>query len=146
MAKVINKVGALSTLKTELEKRNISQFNSVKEIREFESIYEQRIDAVEKEIRLKHKTKLESISSELSGLVTLIQSKRATVEEVLNDRISELNKGIQLLNAQKDNTFQQLIARLRVFSLRRKIRKIRKSRANLILKARLLSILILKHS
>ena len=52
--------------------------------------------------------------------------------EVLNDRLSELNERIQLLSSRKTSSFQQFITGLRVFSLRRKIRKIRKSRANLI--------------
>ncbi len=132
MAKIINKVGALSTLKTELEKRYITQFHSVKDIKEFERTYDQQLEDVEKDIRLKLKTKLESISAELDGLITLIQSKQAIVEEVINDRISELDERIKLLSTQKNNALQQFITSLRVSSLHRKIRKIEKGRANLI--------------
>lgn len=132
MAKIINKVGALSTLKKELEKRNVTQFNSIKEIKEFEQTYEQQIEDVENETRLKHKSNLESMSNELDSLVSLIESKRAIVEEVLNDRISELNQRIQVLRNRKNNALQQFIVSLRVFSLRRNIRKVQKSRANLL--------------
>ena len=132
MAKVINKVGALSTLKKELGKRNVTQFNSVKEIKEFEQTYAQQIDNVEHEARRKHEAKLESMSTELDNLATQIQSKRAIVEEVLNDRISELNQRIQVLSTQKNTALQHFISILRIFSLRKKIRNVKRSRTNLL--------------
>lgn len=132
MAKIINKVGALSNLKLELDKRDINQFQSVKDIKEFEQTYQQQIENVQSDIRSRLKSKVDTISTELDGLTTQIQSKQKIAEEVINDRISDLKDRIKQVNTQKDNAFQRFITILRVFSLRRKVRKIEKGRTNLI--------------
>ena len=132
MAKIINKIGALSNLKRELDKRNITQFQSVKDIKEFEQTYQQQIENVQSDIISRLKSKLDTLSTELDGLTTLIQSKQKIAEEVINDRVSELRDHIKQVSTQKENAFQQFITILRVFSLRRKVRKIEKGRTNLI--------------
>lgn len=132
MAKIINKVGALSNLKRELDKRNINQFQSVKDIKEFEQTYQQQIENVQSDIRSRLKLKLDTISIELDELNKLIQYKQKIAEEVINDRTSELKDRIKKVRTSRDNAFQQFIAILRVFSLRRRVRKIEKGRANLI--------------
>ena len=128
MARIINTVGALSALKKELHKRNITQFHSIKDIKEFERTYVQQLEDIRDEIILKLKSRLESISADLDGLISRIRSKHAKAEEEVNDRISRINKRIKTLENQKKNALQQFVAHIAVSSLHRKIRLIENRR------------------
>ena len=132
MARIINTVGALSALKKELDKRNITQFHSIKDIKEFERTYVQQLEDVRDEIRLKLKSKLESISAELGGLIPIIRSKHAKAEEEVNERISRVNKRIKSFENQKKNALQRFVTHILVSSLHRKIRLIENSRTHYI--------------
>ncbi len=132
MARIINKVGALSALKNELDKRNITQFQSIKDIKEFERTYVQQLEDIGEEIRLKLKSKLESISAELDGLIPIIRSKRAKAEEEVNERISKANMRIKSLENQKKNAFQRFVTNIIVLLLHSKIRLIENRRTHYI--------------
>ncbi len=132
MARIINTVGALSALKKELDKRNITQFHSIKDIKEFERTYVQQLEDVRDEIRLKLKSKLESISAELGGLIPIIRSKHAKAEEEVNERISRVNKRIKSFENQKKNALQRFVTHIIISSLHRKIRLIENSRTHYI--------------
>ena len=114
MAKIINKVGALSTLRKELVKRNIRQFHSIKDIKEFERSYAQQLKDVEVEIRHKLKSRQESISAELDGLIPIIRTKRANAIEEVNERISRTKKRINSLEIQKEESQQRFLIQILV--------------------------------
>ena len=128
MARIINTVGSLSTLKKELHKRNITQFHSIKDIKEFERTYLQQLEGVKEEIVLKLKSRLESISTDLDGLISRIKSKQVKAEEEVNDRIHSINKRIKTFENKKKNALQRFVTHIFASTLNRKIRRIENRR------------------
>ncbi len=69
MAKVLNRIGTLSVLRKELNKRNIKQFNSIKDINEFEENYEQQLIDIEIELRHNLRSKQENLASKFASRI-----------------------------------------------------------------------------
>lgn len=135
MARIINTVGTLSALKEELDQRNITQFHSIKDIKEFERTYEQQLKDVENKVRLILKSKLKSISAKLDGLIPVIRSMQAKAEEEVNERISRVNERIKSLETKKKNALQRFVTHFKVSSLHKKIRLIENNRTHYIKKS-----------
>ena len=87
MAEVVNTIGSLSTLKKELQRNRIDQFNSIKDITEFERTYEQQLLAIKKKVRSDLLDQLESMEANLEDLRQAIERKTEVAESEIEERI-----------------------------------------------------------
>lgn len=132
MARIINPVGSLSALKKQLDKRNVTQFHSIKDINEFERTYTQRIENARDEIRGKLKSQRETVSAELNRLIPVERSQQAKAEEEVNQQISKVNDRIASLEKHRHGVLQRIATHIVVSVLHRRIRQIENGRADYI--------------
>jgi hypothetical protein len=105
MAQVINTVGSLTTLKTELHKRGINEFHSIKEIDEFERTYAHNRATAVKDLTQKLELELESLPSQITALESLISKKRNEAIEEVDHRIKRDKQKIGEIDAKRETTF-----------------------------------------
>ncbi len=132
MARIINRVGSLSVLRKEFDKRSITLFHSIKEINEFERTYPEQIEKARDEIRRRLQSELEAISAKLQEAIQTVKYQQSFAEEEVNNRIAKLDARITSLQSQSKTALLGFIHHRLESLLRRRIRLIENSRSTTI--------------
>lgn len=123
MCKIYNKVGSLTTLKTELKYNSVYDFKSVKEIISFQksfSILRQQIVAHHIEITTQEKNNLEK---ELPELDVVIQNQKEDTKKILLDEIEKTRKQLNSCTSSvSNNIFVILTKNVKVWINKRRLR------------------------
>ncbi|WP_178984688.1 nuclease-related domain-containing protein [Winogradskyella helgolandensis] len=133
MAKVIGTIESLKSLKSELDNKGISRFNSVKEIKVFLSNYN-----LEKASILNETS--EKLDKEYSETLTTIENLVHNKTEIINietkkidNQISNLELKINLIRNKKGNNFiQKIISFINLYTLKNRLKHLVNNKTNLI--------------
>ena len=119
MARIYGRIESLKSLKSELNDKGITRFNSVKEIKHFLSNY----NSEKLTILNNESDKLEKEYSETySNLKQRVLDKAETINletEKIDTRISELQKKINYVKTKDINFLKKLISSIKLFSLKK---------------------------
>jgi hypothetical protein len=132
MAKIINRVGSLSVLRKEFDKRNITQFHSIKDISEFERTYQDQLEKAGDEIRRRLQSEMDGISAELQEAILSVSRRQSFAEEEVNSQNASLETRLASLQSQGKTGLLGLMHRILASLLRRRIRLIQNSRSTTI--------------
>jgi Nuclease-related domain len=124
MCKTYNKIGSLTTLKSHLDKSNIYDFKSLKEVIDFQNSYSTH----RQQIISHHENLIEQEKSmlniDIQQLSITIEAQKLQSEKELTDEIDKLKQQLNILaNQEPKNHFQRLSNNLRKLSYVRKIKK-----------------------
>ncbi|MGB5982357.1 MAG: nuclease-related domain-containing protein [Nonlabens sp.] len=128
MAKIYGTIESLKSLKTVLDDNDITQFSSVKEIKNFLSTY----DIVKQSILAKESKKLddEYVNTRKNLEVKVHQKanilEKKTVE--INDKLSSLQSKIDVLHQTEQTFLKHLISRIKLYSYKRRAAYLTKNR------------------
>ena len=86
MAKVINKIGAITYLKSELRKRNIHRFSSIKDIQEFQAAYRHKISNIDNDIRNSLDSELNIVAEKYKNACKQSELKRMEIELEIDEK------------------------------------------------------------
>ena len=132
MAKIINRVGSLSILRKEFDKRSIRQFHSIKDINEFERTYQEQLEKARDEIRRRLQSEMDGISAELQEAILSVSRRQSIAEEEVNSQIANLETRLTSLQSQGKTGLLGLMHHAFASFLRRKMRLIENSRSTTI--------------
>lgn len=123
MCKTYNTIGSLTTLKSHLERNNIYEFKSLKEVVDFQHSY-----AIHRQqIIVNHKSKVEQekniLNVDLQELDTAIEVQKLSTERMLSTEIDNLKQQLSISMADsRTNYFRKLARYIREWNWKRKIR------------------------
>jgi len=122
MAIVIGQIESLKTLRDELNKRNISRFNSIGEINKFNKEY-----ANEKRYILNyHENRIDKEIDNLSAGIheneEKLKLKKEDEEAQLNSRLEEYSKRKSVLEQRRDTFLRKVLVYFKLRKLKRKIK------------------------
>ena len=122
MAIVIGQIESLKALKDELNRRNISRFNSIGEINKFNKEY-----ANEKRYILNyHENRIDKEIDNLSAGIReneeKLELKKKDEEAQLNSRLEEYSKRKSVLEQRRDTFLKKVLVYLKLRKLKRKIK------------------------
>src|SRR4030043_1463875 len=100
MARIINRVGSLSVLRKEFDKRRITLFHSIKDINEFERTYPEQLEKARDEMQRRLQSEMEAISAKLQEANQTVKYQQSIAEEEVNNQISRLDARITSLQSQ----------------------------------------------
>jgi hypothetical protein len=119
MCKIYNTVGSLTTLKSHLDRNNIYDFKSLKEVVDFQNSY----TTYRKQLISNHENLIEQEKNMLKGdlqqLALSIEVQKLQSEKRLTDEIEKLR---QKLNYEPTNLFQKLTKNLRLWNYKKIIK------------------------
>lgn len=119
MCKIYNTVGSLTTLKSHLDRNNIYNFKSLKEVVDFQNSYTTH----RKQLISNHENLIEQeknmLKADLQQLVLSIEVQKLQSEQRLKEEIEKLR---QELNYEPANLFQKLTKNLRLWNYKKKIK------------------------
>lgn len=124
MSKTYNTIGSLTTLKSHLEKNNIYDFKSLKEVIDFQSSY-----AISRQQLISHHKNLieeekNLLNVELKSLDIAIETQRQQIEQILTDEIDKLKQQLNIsISNTPTNLFQKIANNLRHWIYKKKIKQ-----------------------
>ncbi len=123
MCRTYNKIGSLSILKSELERNNIHEFKSLKDVINFQDSYQK----YKQQLIIHHEDLIEkekfSLNRELNLLDAEISYKRKQSEQKLQVETENLKQILKNYEVFKPlNIFQKLIRQLYIWNLERQIK------------------------
>lgn len=122
MCKTYNTIGSLSTLKSYLDKNNIHDFKSLKEVIDFQNSY----TAYRQQIFSHHENLIEQeknmLNIELQQLDTAIETQKLQSEKKLTDEIDNLKKQLNISTAYTSIVFKKFTQYLTRWNYTRKIK------------------------
>lgn len=124
MCRTYNTIGSLTTLKRSLEKNNVYDFKSVKEVIEFQKSF----STSRQELISIHETLIENEKNNLTIILPILKSKIETQRE---QTTHQLTQNIDLLKGQLNvlqnkiitNFFRKINTNLKKWKYKRKINK-----------------------
>ncbi len=122
MCRTYNTIGSLASLKSHLERNNIYDFKSLKEVMDFQSSFE----IAREELTVHHKNLIEEeknlLTAELANLDTAIKTQRQQTEQILTKEIAKLQQQHKIsVNNKPKNLFQKIIKFFRHWNYKKKI-------------------------
>ena len=121
MCKVYNTIGSLTAIKSHLRRHNITEFNSLKEVMDFQKNY----DVAQQQIISNHQLLItqekNKLSTDIPQLNNTINAKKIEVEEALRFEIQDLNQKLELLSNGQKNIIQKLTGYFKKRSLKKEI-------------------------
>lgn len=123
MSKIYNTIGSLATLKSQLEKNNIYDFKSLKEVIDFQSSF-----AISRQLLISHhkgliEEEINLLNEELKSIDTEIESQRYLKEQILTTEIDKLKQQLNIsISNTTRNLFQRITNNLRNWNYKRKIK------------------------
>src|SRR5436190_2055709 len=122
MCNVYRPVGSLTTIKSHLQRNNVTGLTSLNELITFQNNY----SASRQQIISKHELSItqekNDLNSEISQLDQLIKVKKTDIEEGLRKEIEQLKQQLHCLSTSSKNIIRSLINYFKKHSLKRKIR------------------------
>ncbi len=122
MCNVYRSVGSLTTIKSHLQRNNVTGLTSLNELIAFQKNY----STSWQQIISKHKRSItqekNDLNSEISQLDQLIKVKKTAIEEDLRNEIEQLKQQLHCLSTSSKNIIRSLINYFKKHSLKRKIR------------------------
>jgi len=122
MAKVIGQVESLKTLRDELNRRNISRFNSIGDINRFNKEYtnEKRYILNYHENRINKE--IDNLSDGIRENERKLELKEENEKAQLNSRIENYSKRKSILEQRRDSFLRKLLMYFKIRKLKRKIK------------------------
>ena len=124
MCRTYNRVGSLTTLKSELNKSNIHDFKSLKEVMDFQSSYatiQQQLISHHENLIAQEKI---TLNKDLEQLNNLIETQRNQAEQQLTEDIDSLKQQLIIIeNNASANLFRKLTNGLRLWNCKRTIKR-----------------------
>lgn len=124
MCRTYNRVGSLTTLKSQLNKSNIHDFKSLKEVMDFQSAYatiQQQLISHHENLIAQEKI---TLNKDLEQLNSLIETQRNQAEQRLTEEIDSLKQQLIIIeNNASANLFNKLTKGLRQWNCKRKIKQ-----------------------
>lgn len=124
MSRIYKSIGSLSTLKAELSKNDIHEFNSVRSLIDFQNSFH----SVKEELLAKHSVQIERekvvLEEELNALEMDIKLKKEATEQQLIQDINSLQKLISSLKEQQQISLIKLLqGKIKLFRLTKLLQK-----------------------
>jgi hypothetical protein len=124
MCRTYNTIGSLTTLKSHLDKNNIHDFKSIKDVIDFQNSY----TTYRKQIISHHENLIEQekniLNTDLRQLDKAIETQRQQSEQRLADEIDNLKQELSISeNYSPTNFFQKLTNGLRQWNYKKKIKR-----------------------
>lgn len=124
MSKTYNIIGSLATLKSHLERNNIYEFKSLKEVMDFQSSFE----TIRQQLISHHENLIDEeknlLTLELKSLEEEIEKKRLETEQILKEEIDRLKQQLNFsISNTQINIFQKISKGLRQWNYKRIILK-----------------------
>lgn len=122
MCRIYNTIGSLQTLKSRLEKSNIYDFKSLKEVIDFQNsymIFRQQLISHHENL-IEHEKSM--LKVDLQYLETAIETRKQQSEQELTDEIDELKQQLSISTSSAKSFFQKLLEYPRQWKLKRKIK------------------------
>ena len=125
MSKVHNSVGCLTALKTHLKQHNINDFNSLKEVINFQNNF----STLRRQIISNHEQLIENekvrLDAEILQLHNTIETDKTQFEEKFRSEIDELTQKVNSLSTSTDlNFIQRFVISTKQWFLKRKIQSL----------------------
>lgn len=121
MCKIYNTIGSLTTIKSHLQRHNITEFNSLNELinfqRNYSALRQQIISNSERAIEQEKST----LNSEISQLNNFIETKKNEIKKELLADIERLKRHSEDLSISSGSTIQQITNYIKNFFIKRKI-------------------------
>ena len=121
MCKVYNTIGSLTAIKSHLRRHNITEFNSLMEVMNFQKNY----DAAQQQIMSNHQLLItqekNKLSTDIPQLNNTIHTKKIEVEEELRFEIQDLRQKLEQLSTGQKNIIQKLTRYFKKRSLKKEI-------------------------
>ena len=123
MCKVYNSVGCLTTVKSHLNRHNITEFKSLNEVIAFQKGHAASRQQIISNSEVAIENEKNNLISDNLQLKNSIESTQETVKNELQEQIEYLKTRLQILSsANNKNTWKKVISYFRVFFLKKKIR------------------------
>jgi hypothetical protein len=122
MCNVYRSVGSLTTIKSHLQRYNVTGFNSVNELISFQKNYSISCQQIISRHELSITREKDDLNAEIFQLNQHINVKKTTLEEDLRNEIEQLKQQLNCLSASSQNIIRSLINYFKKHSLKRKIR------------------------
>jgi len=124
MCKVYNPVGSLTEIKTHLQRHDINEFNSTRQLLDFQKKY----PFLKQEIVANHtkiiQTEIEDLNKEIPHLKELAETKKSEIEELLSTERKQIDAEINSLAQQNSNLFNRVTNYIKTLRLKRKLASI----------------------
>lgn len=123
MSRIYNTIGSLTTLKSHLEKSNIHDFKSLKEVIDFQNSFA----TSREQLIAHHKNLIEEeqnlLNVELKDLATAIEMQKKQAEQLLTDKIEKLKQQYNIAASHNPaNLFQKITKSLKLWNYKRSIK------------------------
>jgi hypothetical protein len=122
MCNVYRSVGSLTTIKSHLQRNNVTGLTSLNELIAFQKNYSTSRQQIISEHELSITQEKNDLNSEISQLDQLIKVKKTAIEEDLRKEIEELKQQLHCLSTSSKNIIRSLINYFKKHLLKRKIR------------------------
>lgn len=123
MCKVYNSVGCLTTVKLHLQRHNITEFKSLKEVIAFQKCYETSRQSIISNAEVVIEEEKKSIISDNFHLKNSIEATKERVKKELLEKIEYLKLRLQVLSSLNPrNTWGKITNYFRILFLKKKIR------------------------
>ena len=122
MCNVYRSVGSLTTIKSHLQRNNVTGLTSLNELIAFQKNYSTSRQQIISKHELSITQEKNDLNSEISQLDQLIKVKKTAIEEDLRKEIEQLQQQLNCLSTSSKNIIRSLINYFKKHSLKRKIR------------------------
>ena len=122
MCNVYRSVGSLTTIKSHLQRNNVTGLTSLNELIAFQKNYSTSRQQIISKHELSITQEKNDLNSEISQLDQLIKAKKTAIEEDLRKEIEQLKQQLHCLSTSSKNIIRSLINYFKKYSLKRKIR------------------------
>lgn len=121
MCNVYRSIGSLTTIKSHLQRNNVTGFTSLNELIAFQKNYSSSRQQIISKHELSLTQEKKDLNTEITHLDQLIKLKKANLEEAFQKEIEQLKQELHFHSSSK-NIIQSLINYFKIKSLKRKIR------------------------
>ena len=122
MCNVYRSVGSLTTIKSHLQRNNVTALTSLNELIAFQKNYSTSRQQIISKHELSITQEKNDLNSEISQLDEFIKVKKTAIEEDLRKEIEQLKQQLNCLSTSSKNIIRSLINYFKKHSLKRKIR------------------------